>query len=167
MAAIVTPSCKKRLRGSPTGNTPQQKSKQPVRCKFKGSQLSKRRLTYYGDDRKKTSSRFTVLDTWSLAEERALIQFLLLHSDRTSWISTKKIKFWESASEFVHSICGVKRTSKCMRCGVGVSQTRWRQHVSCCIFCGGGCTLFNAPLQVTQLVTINLYPNRAPFSDHI
>ena len=53
MAGIITPSHKKRSRGSPTWNTPQQKSKQLVRRKFKGSQSSKRRLTY-GDDKKKS-----------------------------------------------------------------------------------------------------------------
>ena len=108
MAAIVTPTRKKRSRGSPTGNTPQQKSKQPVIHEFKGAQLSKRRLTY-GDDKKKSSSRYTTVDNWSLAEERALVQFILLHCDGTSWISSKKTKFWESASEFVHSVCGIKR----------------------------------------------------------
>ena len=60
--------------------------------------------------KKKSSSRFTVVDNWSLAEERALFQFLL-HGDGASWISTKKIKFWESASEFVHSVCDVKRST--------------------------------------------------------
>ena len=110
MATFVTPTRKKRSRGSPTGFTPHQKSKQPVRHEFKGSQSSKRRL-HYGDGRKEASSRFTVVDTWSLAEERALVQFILLHCDGTSWISTKKVKFWESASEFVFNICGVRRTS--------------------------------------------------------
>lgn len=114
MATFVTPTRKKRSRGSPTGFTPHQKSKQPVRHEFKDFQLSKRRL-HYGDGRKKASSRFTVVDTWSLAEERALVQFILLHCDGTSWISTKKVKFLESASEFVYNICGVnRRTSKCI-----------------------------------------------------
>ena len=105
MAAIVTPSHKKRSRGSPTGNTLQQKLKQPVR---RGAQSSKRRLTY-GGDKKETSSHYATVDNWSLAEDCALVQFILLHCDETSWISTRKTKFWENVSEFVHRVCGIKR----------------------------------------------------------
>ena len=104
---------KKRSRGTPTGKTPQQRAKQPL-LRAQESQVtctSRRRLTY--GDAEQSTSRYKVVDTWTMAEERALVQFVLLHGDGVSWSSSKKVKYWESASEFVFNMCGTKRrTSK-------------------------------------------------------
>ena len=72
---------------------------------------SRQRLTY--GDAEQSTSRYKVVDSWTVAEEGALVQFVLLHGDGISWNSSKKVNYWESASEFVFNVCGTKRrTSK-------------------------------------------------------
>ena len=108
----TTPTCqKKHARGTPTGKTPQQRTKQLLLRESETCTAS-RKLTYGGAETG-SRSRCTVVDNWTMAEERALVQFVLLHGDGSSWISSKKVKFWESAAAFVHNMCGMKkRTSK-------------------------------------------------------
>ena len=106
---------KKRSRGTPTGKTPQQRAKQPLLRAREGqfTSTASRRLTY-GDAEQRTS-RYTIVDSWTIAEERALVQFVLLHGDGISWNSSKKVNYWESASEFLVNMCGTKRrTSECI-----------------------------------------------------
>ena len=130
---MSTPTRKKRSRDHLLGLS-HIRSQSNQLHEFKDFQLSKRRL-HYGDGRKKASSRFTVVDTWSLAEERALVEFILLNCDGTSWISTKKVKFWESASEFVYNICCVNRRTSTCKCILLVRQNTiynlWGSQVSC------------------------------------
>ena len=108
---MATPTCqKKRSRGTPTGKTPLQRAKQPL-LRARESQLTASRRLTYGDAEQSTS-RYTVVDGWTVAEERALVQFVQLHGDGT-WNSSKKVNYWESAAEFVFNMCGTKRrTSK-------------------------------------------------------
>lgn len=119
----------KRVRGTPTGTTPSQPSKR--RPRSVGQATSRRKLTYGTGNEAEgvkptvtsvlTSPKSTLeravlsassADGWSEAEEMALTEFLLLYGDGSRWISTKQIRFWESASKFLLQRCGSKRTSK-------------------------------------------------------
>lgn len=119
----------KRVRGTPTGSTPNQPSKRLVRSV--GQASSRRKLTYGVADKgggvqpavtswptsSKPKPKRAVLtassaDGWSEAEEMALTEFLLLYGDGSRWMSTKQVRFWESASKFLLQRCGSKRTSK-------------------------------------------------------
>lgn len=46
---------------------------------------------------------------WSDAEEKALVEFILLYGEGSSWPATKDDKYWESAAKFVHERGGIQR----------------------------------------------------------
>lgn len=95
-------SRRKRMLGSPTGLTPKQPHKRAPTKISKG----KRRLEF-----RSTSSK-VVVDPWSKAEDKALVQFVLLTGTR--WPYTKNTVYWESAAKFVAETCQdrKKRTSE-------------------------------------------------------
>ena len=94
----------KRMRGSPTGNTPQQKEKRPAGDREKSSR-SRKHLTFDCST-----------GTWSDLELGALVEFILLHRPGQRWPSDKDPRFWDSAGKYVsmRSESGVQRTGiKC------------------------------------------------------
>ena len=49
-----------------------------------------------------TSSNVACKQTWSKEEDKALVEFVLFHSDPAVWPShSKKSKFWKDAATFV------------------------------------------------------------------
>lgn len=49
---------------------------------------------------------------WTDSEDKAIVEFIMLSSDGSKWMWTKRLSFWESASQFVLKRCGAKRTSE-------------------------------------------------------
>ena len=88
-------SQRKRTLGSPTGLTPKQPHKRAPTKISKG----KRRLEF-----RSTSSK-VVVEAWSKAEDKALVQFFLLTGTGTNWPYTKSTVYWESAAKFVAETC--------------------------------------------------------------
>lgn len=101
----------KRPRGTPTGKTPSQPSKrsESTVSKPRGkSFVSRRKLTYAGISNPKESEG----DDWTRAEYKALVEFLLLTSDGSTWEWSKKTSYWESASQFLLKRCGTRKSSE-------------------------------------------------------
>ena len=89
----------KRVRSSPTGITPQQPRKRKSCRKGKKKKASaSKRLSF---DEAVLSTCSTVDSGWKREELRALVEFVVLHSDGDMWPHTKKGDFWKSAAEFV------------------------------------------------------------------
>ena len=81
---------------------------QPVAC---------RRLTFSSNDRQEKVPS-SAIETWSVDENKALVQFLLFHGPEDSWPSHSKCsKFWSEAARFVQQVGGssVKRTGNTKR----------------------------------------------------
>ena len=92
---------KKRARGTATGHTPNQAHKRPA---LRTQKLISRRKPTYGEQGIKGA---VVQDGWSIKEESALVEFILLHGDGCQWVYTKKPKFWQSASNFCWNVVGL------------------------------------------------------------
>ena len=54
------------------------------------------------------------LPNWTTFEYQALVSFLLLHTDGSSWSARKDPKFWEKAGEFV------QQQTKSIHCRSGI-----------------------------------------------
>ena len=104
--AFSAEMAEKRLRSSPTGNTPRQPSKR--------LSLRSRVLTFTEDSDSGSHSespatravlpRTSLGGTWSDEENKALLTFLLLNRPEDSWPATKNRGFWSSAAEFVQQV---------------------------------------------------------------
>lgn len=91
----------KRLRGTPTGTTPQQTGKR------KKEGRGRKRLEYSSLEQPLANlhiasdrSIYVPLNAWSTEETKALVEFMLFHSPR-KWSCTKEDNFWKSAATFV------------------------------------------------------------------
>lgn len=95
---------------SPTGITPRQVVKRTYEQK-RGEQVkSKKKLSFCEDD-----SRYPTgpVGKWTAAEDKALVEYVLLTGPESSWPTTINEKYWVSAALFVHQRCCVpKRTCK-------------------------------------------------------
>ena len=105
--AFSAEMAEKRLRSSPTGNTPRRPSKR--------LSLRSRVLTFTEDSDSGSHSESpatcavlprtsSVGGTWSDEENKALLTFLLLNRPEDSWPATKNRGFWSSAAEFVQQV---------------------------------------------------------------
>ncbi len=103
---ISTP--RKRVRGSPTGNTPLQLQKRS--SSTRRTSILKRKLTYPGQG-SRSRSMYTPAATWTPEEDKALVKYVLLFGSFDKWPATKLTKYWEGASRFVIDNCGSRRTS--------------------------------------------------------
>ena len=122
MSSRSTPSrpTVKRIRESPTGNTPKQSQKQQsLYTAVSRAPLPRRQLSFSeGETTKQSKSqraeRVSVQE-WTTDEDIALVGFILSHG--CSWPGTKLPQFWERAARHVQQICGAqRRTSECMMC---------------------------------------------------
>ena len=89
----------KRVRGSPTGLTPQ------LAGKRKEERGSRKRLEFGSfeqplADSPLDTSIYVPVSAWSTEETKALVEFMLFH-DFHKWACTKDKKFWESTATFV------------------------------------------------------------------
>ena len=85
---------RKRERGTPTGRTPEQKAKRP-------SSSAKKKLAF------PTTPSRSPLSAWSLSEEKALVEFILLTHPH-EWPVSMKSEYWERAAKFVYDHCGTE-----------------------------------------------------------
>ena len=100
----------KRYRGTPTYQTPQRPKK---RVSLRERERSVAR-------EQSVSTRLplfppTSAGTWSLEEVKALVEFMLFHTDPTEkWPTHKRDDFWDSAARFVQrrSRATLRRTGK-------------------------------------------------------
>ena len=110
----------KRVRGTPTGNTPQQpKKRSSVRGPHAAASrapVPRRQLSFSGGE--STTARQSKLtgkvkvQEWTVEEEMALVDFV--HSHGNSWPSTKLPQFWERVAKHLEQTCNTQRTSKCI-----------------------------------------------------
>ena len=104
----------KRVRGSPSGLTPQQRQK----TSRVGTTPSTARRQLIAPQSKEVvdpakSARGARAHVWSTQDKLALVNFILLSGDRTNWILSQKPSIWEAAAYFVNESCGTIKTSKC------------------------------------------------------
>ena len=110
----------KRMRGSPTGNTPKQPHKRQslrrTHAAIGSAPLPRRQLSF--SEREATKSHTVTtnkmqVQEWTMKEEIALVEFILFHG--FNWPSTKLPQFWERAAKYLEQTCGTqRRTSECM-----------------------------------------------------
>ena len=63
-----------------------------------------------------TSPHISVVETWSMEENKALVQFILFYGPNDAWPShSKTSKFWNEAASYVQQVGGsqsLKRTGR-------------------------------------------------------
>ena len=111
----------KRCRPSPSGATPQQRRKSCRRTPLRPAGPSgpcPRTLSYsptrdpspvqlQEEEHRTGTSSCVDLAAWTVAEMRALVEFLLFYTPNNEWPGTsKKLKLWSSAAKFVYQRTG-------------------------------------------------------------
>ena len=98
-------SVRKRVRGTPTGDTPKQQAKRSYlqsRVNVKG----KNKLSFSGEDAVCTKMPRKG-GNWTAHEEKALVEFVMLNSKEDKWPITISGAFWELGANFVSQRCVV------------------------------------------------------------
>lgn len=95
---------RKRERGTPTGRTPKQEAKRPSSSV---TSSAKKKLIFPTTPSRSPSS------AWTLSEEKALVEFILLTCPH-EWPVSMRSEYWERAATFVYDRCGreAQRTSE-------------------------------------------------------
>lgn len=90
-----SPRSRKRIRGTPTFETPHRPRKsQRVPLKEQGNGQAYRRCLFVQDKGEKS-------EPWSEDELKALVEFVLFNSE--SWPTHKQYEFWNKAADFVRN----------------------------------------------------------------
>ncbi len=107
----------KRVRTSPTGDTPKQAAKTkrvsgiPIRVnsleRSPVSRIPKPSVSARGRKRLSFSDVGTSATSWSDMEEKAFVEIIMLSSDGKAWPATKNKKMWESAATFISKRSGL------------------------------------------------------------
>ena len=108
----MSSSSKKRPRGSPTGETPQQASKVSSTSRFRGNP-SARTILFSTPVLAPRDSIIPYSADWSAQEKLALVEFLLFYGF-SMWTNTKNDLFWRKCAEFV----GMRAKSSVKRTGI-------------------------------------------------
>ena len=89
---------------SPTGASPRQIDKRAYKVK------GKKKLVFSSEV---TDHYPRTVGKWTVAEDKALVDYILLTGPGSSWPNTINERYWLSAALFVHQQCCVpKRTCK-------------------------------------------------------